>query len=87
MSSKNDKTLENIFKKPTPSNISWMDIEKLLVSLVAFISEGSGSRVRIKLKNERTVFHRPHPGNEIDKGAVNSVKRFLENAGARYDGI
>jgi len=87
MSSKNDKTLENIFKKPTPSNIPWMDIENLLISLGAVISEGSGSRVRVKLNNERAVFHRPHPEKETDKGAVNSVKRFLENAGVKYDGI
>ena len=87
MSSNNDKTLENIFKKPTPSNISWMDIENLLISLGAVISEGAGSRVRVKLNNERAVFHRPHPGKETDRGAVNSVKRFLENAGVRYDGI
>ncbi len=87
MSSKNDKTLESIFKKPTPSNISWMDIENLLISLGAVISEGAGSRVRVKLNNERAVFHRPHPEKETDKGAVNSVKRFLENAGVKYDGI
>jgi len=87
MSSKNDNTIENIFKKPTPSNISWMDIEKLLISLGAVISEGAGSRVRVKLNNVRAVFHRPHPGKDTDKGAVNSVKRFLENAGVRYDGI
>ena len=87
MSSKNDKTLESIFKKPTPSNIPWMDIENLLISLGAVISEGAGSRVRVKLNNERAVFHRPHPEKETDKGALNSVKRFLENAGVKYDGI
>ena len=87
MSSKNSKTLESIFKKPTPSKIPWVDIENLLISLGAEISEGAGSRVRVKLKNERAVFHRPHPEKETDKGAVNSVKRFLENAGVRYDGI
>jgi len=76
MGSKNSKTLENIFKKPTPSNISWMDIENLLISLGAVISEGSGSRVRVKLNDERAVFHWPHPEKETDRGAVNSVKRF-----------
>jgi hypothetical protein len=49
------------------------------------ISEGEGSRVRIKLNETRAVFHRPHPQKTTDKGAVNSVRRFLENAGVHYD--
>jgi hypothetical protein len=87
MNSKNQRTLEYIFKKPIPSNILWNDIESLFVALGAEISEGAGSRVRVKLKSERAVFHRPHPEKVTDKGAVNSVKRFLENVGVTYDGI
>ena len=73
--------------RPTPANIAWSDIESLLVSLGAQITEGAGSRVRVKLKNERAVFHRPHPEKITDKGAVNSVRRFLENVGVKDDGI
>lgn len=87
MNSKNKKTLENIFKRPIPANILWSDIEKLFLALGANISEGAGSRIRVKLKDERAVFHRPHPERLTDKGAANSVKRFLENAGVKYDGI
>jgi len=87
MNSKNQKTLESIFKRPIPSDISWSDIESLLLALGAVISEGAGSRIRVKLKDQRAVFHRPHPERVVDKGAVNSVKRFLENAGVKYDGI
>ena len=81
MNSKNMRTLENIFKKPVQANIAWVDIESLLVALGANISEGSGSRIRIKLNDVHAVFHRPHPGKVTDKGAVTSVRRFLENAG------
>jgi hypothetical protein len=87
VNSKNQKTLESIFKRPTPANIQWVDIENLLLSIGAIITEGSGSRIRVKLNDVRAVFHRPHPGKVTDKGAVNSVRRFLENAGVRYDGI
>ena len=87
MNTKHKKTLENIYKRPIPANILWADIESLFVSLGAEISEGAGSRVRVKLYNERAVFHRPHQEKVTDKGAVNSVKRFLENAGVNYDGI
>jgi hypothetical protein len=83
MNSKHKKTLEDIFKKAALSYIEWKDIEALLIFLGAEISEGQGSRIRIKLNNIRAVFHRPHPKKETDKGAVASMKRFLENAGIK----
>jgi hypothetical protein len=81
MNSKHQKTFEAIFKNPIPANILWPDIESLLAALGAELSEGAGSRVRVKLKGIRAVFHRPHPQRITDKGAVGSVRRFLENAG------
>jgi hypothetical protein len=54
---------------------------KLFVALGGEISEGSGSRVRVYLNGVRAVFHRPHPQKETDKGAVKSVRNFLESAG------
>jgi hypothetical protein len=81
MNSKNTKTLASIFRKPVQSTLLWADIESLMIALGADISQGAGSRVRIKLHDVRAVFHRPHPEKVTDKGAVISVKRFLENAG------
>lgn len=52
-----------------------------LIALGSDISEGNGSRVRIKLNGKRAVFHGPHPQKETDKGSVMSMRRFLENAG------
>lgn len=85
MSSKCQKVYELIFKNPVQSNIEWKEIENMLRSLGAKISEGNGSRVRIELNGERAVFHRPHPEKETDKGAVKAMRRFLENAGVNYD--
>ena len=87
MNSKHKKTMELVFKNPIQANILWTDIEGLLVALGAEISKGSGSRLRFKLNGVRAVFHRPHPQKTTDKGAVNSVRKFLENAGVVYDGI
>ena len=87
MNSKHKKTLELIFINPLQANILWSDIEGLVVALGANLSEGAGSRIRIMLNGIRAVFHRPHPQKTTDKGAVNSVRRFLENAGVYYDGI
>ena len=72
-----------IYKNPVLASIPWSDIEKLFIALGAKVSEGSGSRVRVNLNGTRAVFHRPHPQKTTDKGAVNSVRRFLENAGVR----
>jgi len=80
---KHRKTLEAIFEKPEQANIAWRDIEALFIALGAEVSEGSGSRVRVALKDVRAVFHRPHPRKETNKGAVKSVRRFLEAAGVK----
>ena len=81
LNKKQKNTLEKIFKNPISSNVLWSDIETLLLALGAEISEGRGSRVRIYLNGIRAVFHRPHPKKEKDKGALKSMRRFLETAG------
>ncbi len=78
---KHRKTLEDIFATPVRANIAWQDIETMLTALGAEISEGSGSRVRVKLNGVWAVFHRPHPQKETDRGAVKAVREFLEKAG------
>ena len=83
MDRKHRKTLEAIFEKPERSNIAWQDIEPLFIALGAEISEGSGFRVRVALKDIRAVFYRPHPCKEANKGAVKSVRRFLVAAGVK----
>jgi len=79
--------MELVFKNPIQANILWTDIEGLLVDLGAELSKGEGSRVRVKLNGVRAVFHRPHPQKTTDKGAVNSLRKFLGNAGVYYDGV
>jgi hypothetical protein len=83
MNRKHRRTLESVFRKPEPANLNWDDIEKLLKSLGAVVSEREGSRVAILLNGRIAVFHRPHPRKETDKGAVKSVRKFLENSGVR----
>ena len=84
MNAKHKRILKEIYAKPIRSGILWTDIEVMLKALGAEITEGSGSRVRIALKNGvRAVFHRPHPKKETDKGAVASMRRFLQEAGIK----
>jgi len=83
MDNKHRRVLEAIFEKPERANIDWKDIETLFLVLGAEISEGTGSRVRVALKDVRAVFHCPHPRKETNKGAVKSVRKFLEAAGVK----
>ena len=87
MNSKHRKTLEMVFKNPVQANILWSDIERLLAALGAELSDGTGSRRRVKFNGVRAVFHHPHLQKITDKGAVISVRRFLENAGVYHDGV
>jgi hypothetical protein len=81
VNNKHYKIYEDIYHNPIKPDIEWTDIEGLFKALGANISEGDGSRVRVELNGERAVFHRPHPKKTTDKGAIKSVRRFLENAG------
>lgn len=83
MNNKQRKTLVDIFTDPVRGTIPWTDIENLLLACGARRSEGNGSRVRFALNGVLATFHRPHPERTTDKGAVRSVRRFLENAGVR----
>ena len=74
-------TLAKVLERPTRADVRWADIESLLRGLGAELSEGRGSRVRVVLKGVRAVFHRPHPRPTADKGTVESVRKFLANAG------
>jgi HicA toxin of bacterial toxin-antitoxin, len=81
LNNKQRQVLESIFTNPIPANIVWQDIEKLFMALGADVSQGQGSRVRVKLNDVKAVFHEPHPEKETDKGAVKSVREFLLKAG------
>ena len=87
MSSKNKKTWDAIFTDPIKSDIEWHDIEALFAAAGAEITEGNGSRGRVKLNGIRAVFHRPHPEKVTDKGAVKSVRRLLQEAEVTRDDV
>jgi hypothetical protein len=83
MKRKHQKTLEQIFSRPVSGNIKWSDIESLLQVLGAKIKEREGSRIGVVLFGEIQVFHRPHPSPDTDKGAVSSIRKWLERNGVK----
>ena len=81
MKRKHLKTLERIYSRPVSGNIKWDDIEAMLVDLGGEVSAREGSRIAVVLFNEVRVFHRPHPTPDTDKGAVTSIRKWLERHG------
>src|SRR5690348_1112011 len=61
-------TLGRIFARPTRADIPWRDVERLFVALGGTVTQGKGSRRRVKLGDRRAVFHEPHPERVTDKG-------------------
>lgn len=83
MKRKHRKTLELIFARPVTGGVKWSNIEALFVSLGAKISEREGSRIAVVLFGEIQLFHRPHPSPDTDKGALVSVRKWLERNGVK----
>ncbi len=83
MKKKHQRTLSLIFARPIPGGIKWADIEALFVDLGGEIEERAGSRVAVILFGQVQVFHRPHPSPDTDKGAVASVRKWLEANGVK----
>jgi len=81
MNKRHQRTFNAIFAQPISGNIKWRNVEALLKALGAIISERAGSRVAVRLNGRIAVFHRPHPGPNMDKGAVRDIRRFLESVG------
>jgi len=79
---KHEKTLAAIFATPIRTNIAWKDVLALLRSLGADVDESAeGSRVSVTLGGVTEVLHAPHPGKELQKAAVRSLRSFLGRAG------
>ncbi|HEX5385286.1 MAG TPA: type II toxin-antitoxin system HicA family toxin [Gemmatimonadales bacterium] len=73
--------LEQVFEHPTRADLEREEATALLRALGAELSEGRGSRLRVHLGGVRAVFHRPHPGKELRKYAVEDLRDYLKRTG------
>jgi hypothetical protein len=76
-----DKTLRRVFTDPVRADITWRDIESLLVALRAKLTQGKGSRIRVELNGFGAVLHRPHPRKEVKAWMIRRLRGFLIEAG------
>ena len=72
--SKVETLIRKLCQKPTPADFRYSDLNK---------GATSGSRVRFynKETGASMMLHKPHPGDEMVKGAVESVVTFLREHG------
>ena len=78
---KHEKILEAMRQKPKPANLRWSDVENLFLHLGAEIKEGKGSAISVTLGGQKAYFHRPHPGDKADRGAIETALKLLDQAG------
>lgn len=77
MNNRQRKTLKAVFAEPVRPNITWSDVESLLVAVGCRVVEGSGSRVRFECKGIIAAFHRPHPAKEAKRYQVRDAREYL----------
>ena len=77
----NKKLLLVIQRRPTPKNIRWLELERLLSSFGARRREGKGSHVVFELNGEIMTGYRPHPGSDAPAYLVREVVALLRRAG------
>ncbi|WP_338300471.1 type II toxin-antitoxin system HicA family toxin [Pandoraea sputorum] len=83
MKPKSRRTLDLLFSRPTPASVKWGDLVALFHELCGELDEREGSRVAVYLFDQVKVLHRPHPSPDVDKGAVASIRKWLEENGVR----
>jgi len=81
VNTKQRKTLELLFRTPSPTQIPWGDIMSLFQALEATVQQRAGSRVAISLNGIVAVFHEPHPERTARRLLIRDVQNFLRNAG------
>lgn len=80
---KHEKALEKMCAIPTPSDVKWGELQKVLERLGYKMLNGKGSRRKFYHgdKNALIICHAPHPSPNVDKGCVADVVLHLREHG------
>ena len=81
-----DALLDKLCMKPTPSDFRFSDLRRVMAHFGYLESnKGATSGSRVKFYHPETkavlLLHKPHPGDEIQKAAVDTVVKFLKEHG------
>lgn len=81
MSSKHQRTLDQVFAHPLCMNMKWSDIVKMLQSLGASVEVVRGGRERVNLNGVEETFHIPHGKTLDSRDELVQLRHFLERCG------
>jgi len=87
MNSQNRATLAALFRSPTPKDLEWGDVERLLKALGGQVTQGRGSRMRVAPETQVWVIHRPHPRPELRAYQILDIRDRLESLGITPDTV
>ena len=73
------KTLHALFGHPLSANISFKDVERMLLDLGATFEARSGDRTAVSLNGHTTLFRNAH--HSIPKEEVINIRHFLTACG------
>ena len=81
-----DTLLDKLCTKPTPADFRFSDLRKIMTYFGYLESnKGATSGSRVKFYHPETqavlLLHKPHPGDEMAKAAVDLVVKFLKEHG------
>lgn len=84
--SKAETLIKKLCQKPTPADFRYSDLKKIMAYFGYVESnKGATSGSRVRFYNPDTgamvMLHKPHPGDQMVKGAVESVVVFLKDHG------
>jgi len=80
--SKQCRTLQRVFARPTPNNILWADIVSLLKHLGCTMRHRGGSMVIFEWGGVVPYFeHIPHPSRQTPAETVERTRKFIERIG------
>lgn len=85
MNNKQQKILNEIFKRPITKSLKYKDLESLFKHLGCTIKEGNGSRVRIVYAHRGFNYHRPHPNPTVHPHVIKDARAFLELIGVKRE--
>jgi hypothetical protein len=81
MNKKQQKTLFQIFEKPTRIDVRYEDMKSLLSTIGIEFREGRGSRIRFEYAPYSVHIHKPHPQKVLPKYTVELIRDFLIKIG------
>lgn len=75
------ETLQRIFLRPVPSDVSWFEMELMLRQLGVTVTARSNSRIALVKDGEAMAVYRPQPEPLALQATVKDIAAFLRTLG------